>query len=63
MPLKYVFQRGVMQRGGKFANAKNKRAVRIANRYKIIADINGDGLEVYDLKSDPNEQNNLLSTI
>lgn len=46
--------------GGKYANAKNKRSVRIANRHKVITDFNGDALEVYDLQSDPNELKNIV---
>lgn len=49
--------------GGKYAHAKNKRSLRIENRFKIIADINGDALEVYDLQSDPNELKNLLHNV
>lgn len=45
---------------GQFANASNKKSFRIANRYKIIEEIDGDDIEIYDLLNDPNELNNLF---
>lgn len=44
---------------GKFKKAKNLKAIRINNEYKIIWQLGGDLMEIYDLKSDGNEEKNL----
>lgn len=44
---------------GKFSFAKNKKAYRISNRFKIIENIGENNVEFYDLLSDKHEQNNL----
>lgn len=41
---------------GQFPNAKNLKAVRIDNRYKVIWQIDDDGIEFYDLVVNPNER-------
>jgi arylsulfatase A-like enzyme len=46
--------------GGKFSNAKNKKSLRIDNKYKIIFHLNSDKVELYDLENDPNEFINLI---
>ena len=46
--------------GGKFAEARNKKSIRIKNSEKIITHLNSDYIEIYDLKQDPNEIKNLL---
>lgn len=46
--------------GGQFAWTKNKRAWRLANRYKIIEHLDSDEQEVYDLVRDPLEEKNLF---
>ncbi|NCS71849.1 MAG: sulfatase-like hydrolase/transferase [Candidatus Magasanikbacteria bacterium] len=46
--------------GGKFAEACNKKSIRIKNSEKIITHLNSDYIEIYDLKQDPNEIKNLL---
>jgi len=45
--------------GGKFAEAKNKIAYCVDNRFKTIQHIDSDTLEVYDLINDKLEKNNL----
>ena len=46
--------------GGKFAWTKNKRSWRLANQYKVIEHLESDEQEVYDLKNDPLEENDLV---
>jgi len=48
---------------GKFRNAKNKIAYRDANKHKIIFNLNSDQIEIYNLKNDKNEQNNLYKSV
>jgi arylsulfatase A-like enzyme len=45
---------------GKFANAKNKKSLRIDNKYKIIFQLNSNKVELYDLEKDPNELVDLI---
>lgn len=45
---------------GKFLNVKNKKAVRIDNKYKTIIQLGSDQIEAYDLEYDSNELNNLF---
>lgn len=46
---------------GKFAFAKNKKSLRLDNKYKTIFHTNSDLVESYDLENDPNELKNLFS--
>ena len=41
---------------GLFPYARNRKAVRIDNRHKVIWEIGGDGVEYYDLLSNPDER-------
>lgn len=45
--------------GGQFEWTRDKKSVRLDNRYKIITHLNDSLLEVYDLAKDPMERNNL----
>jgi|GEM_PF-3319305 len=45
---------------GKFANVKNKKSLRIDNKYKIIVQLNSNKVELYDLEKDPNELVDLI---
>lgn len=47
--------------GGKFANVKNKKSLRIDNKYKVIFHLNSNEIEFYDLEKDPNELKNVIS--
>lgn len=47
--------------GDKFSNIRNKKSFRIDNKHKIIIDINGDGLEYYNVDKDPNELDNIIN--
>lgn len=47
---------------GKFRDAKNKIAYRIANKYKIVFNLNSDQVEIYDLERDKNEKYNLYKS-
>jgi len=47
----------------KFSHAKNKKAVVIENKYKIIIEMDSDKLETYDLDSDPDEKRNLIKNV
>ena len=42
-------------KNNEFAFAKNKKAVRIANKHKIIMHLDSNKIEVFDLEKDPNE--------
>lgn len=46
--------------GGKFADAKNKKAFVLENKHKIIIHIGSDKVEYYNLEEDPNETKNLF---
>lgn len=46
--------------GGRFSNVKNKKALRLDNKYKIIFHLNSEMVELYDLENDPNELRNLI---
>jgi len=48
---------------GKFKNIKNKISHRIANKYKIIFNLNSDQVEIYDLENDKDEKNNLYKSV
>lgn len=48
---------------GNFKNTKNKMAYRIANKHKVIFNLNSDQIEIYDLKRDKNEKNNLYKSV
>lgn len=48
---------------GKFKFAKNKIAIRFANKYKYIFHLNSDQIELYDLKKDKNENKNLYKSV
>jgi arylsulfatase A-like enzyme len=48
---------------GRYDWTRDKKAIRIADRYKIIFHIGSDQVEVYDLKEDPLEERNLLSPV
>jgi arylsulfatase A-like enzyme len=48
---------------GKFKNIKNKIAYRVANKYKIIFNLNSNQVEIYDLENDKNEKNNLYKSV
>ena len=45
---------------GKFSHVKNKKALRLDNKYKIIFHLNSEMVELYDLENDPNELTNLI---
>ncbi len=45
---------------GRFSHARNKKSLRIANKYKIIFHLKSDKVELYDLEDDPNELMNLI---
>lgn len=47
----------------KFSCAKNKKAVVIENKHKIIVEMDSDKLEIYDLDSDPDEKRNLINNV
>ena len=47
--------------GGKFADTRNKKSFRIANKQKIITHLESDEIEFYNLERDVNELNNLCS--
>jgi len=47
--------------GGRFEWTRDKKSVRVANRFKIITHIDDDLVEFYDLEQDPLERDNLLS--
>ena len=44
---------------GKFKNSKNKISFRVVNQYKTIFHLDSDQVELYDLKRDQNEKQNL----
>ncbi|MCK9186877.1 sulfatase [Candidatus Gracilibacteria bacterium] len=44
----------------KYPKSKNKKSIRIDNKYKVIFHMESDMIEVYDLEKDLNEQNNLF---
>lgn len=44
---------------GKFKNTCNLKSIRIENKYKIIWEVDGNKIEVYDLEKDQWEKNNL----
>lgn len=46
--------------GGKFDWTRNKKMIRIDNKYKVITHLDSDEKEVYDLEEDPNEKESLL---
>jgi arylsulfatase len=48
---------------GKFKNTKNKIAYRIANKFKIIFNLNSNKVEIYDLENDKNEKENLYKSV
>lgn len=48
---------------GKFKKTKNKIACQIANKYKIIFNLNSNQIEIYDLEMDKNEKENLYKSI
>ena len=48
---------------GKFGDIKNKISSRIANKYKIVFNLNSSQIEMYDLKNDENELNNLYKPV
>jgi len=48
------------QTTGKFKNSRNLKALRLANKYKIIWEADGDRVEAYDLQKDFKEENDLL---
>lgn len=48
---------------GNFKNTKNKMAYRTANKHKVIFNLNSDQIEIYDLKRDKNEKNNLYKSV
>lgn len=48
---------------GKFKNTHNLKAIRIINKCKVIWEVNGDRIEIYNLKKDQQEKNNLSSSI
>lgn len=48
---------------GKFKHTKNKMSYRIANKYKIIFNLNSNQVEIYDLEKDKNEKENLYKAV
>jgi len=50
-----LYPREQYEVNGLFPNAKNLKAVRIDNRYKVIWDLDGDGVTFYDLLENPGE--------
>lgn len=56
----YYPEEQVQATKGKFSFAKNKKAYRINNKYKIIENIGTDVVELYDLETDQNENDNLF---
>jgi len=44
---------------GLFPSARNLKAIRLENRYKIIWEVDGESVAVYDLVNDPNEKQRL----
>ncbi|MCX6816545.1 MAG: sulfatase [Candidatus Beckwithbacteria bacterium] len=47
------------QTTGQFKNARNKLSLRVSNQYKLIFHLGSDQVELYDLKKDQNEKQNL----
>jgi arylsulfatase len=54
-----LYPREQFEASGLFPYARNLRAIRIENRYKVIWEVEGDNVECYDLVNDPNERNPL----
>lgn len=46
--------------GGRYAQASNKKSLRLGNQYKIIFHLKNGSLELYDLTQDPHELKNLV---
>jgi arylsulfatase len=55
------FPREQHEASGLFPTAKNLKAVRLDNRYKIIWEVDGESVSIYDLSNDPNEQQKIDS--
>jgi arylsulfatase A-like enzyme len=53
------FPREQYEANGLFPAARNLKAIRLENRYKIIWEIEGEAIAVYELINDPNEQQNI----
>lgn len=49
--------------GGQFEWTRDKKSIRLDNRYKIIAHLEDSLLEVYDLANDPMERTNLAGDV
>lgn len=54
------YPREQVETTGQYPWIRNKKAIRIANRYKVIFHLESDVVEVYDLKEDPHEHHDLL---
>lgn len=49
--------------GSKFADVKNKKSLRIDNKYKVIFHLNSNEIEFYNLEKDPDELKNLIDSL
>jgi arylsulfatase A-like enzyme len=54
------YPREQTEASGNFDWTRDKKSIRIGDRYKVIFHIESDAVEVYDLANDPNEERNLI---